>query len=59
MLMGESWEWRTVNETKRMIQVKHYGSSIDLMKSLKVEAVHMNHYSHMYMYTIYNVHIIM
>ena len=37
VLMGENWKWRTVNETKKMIQVKHYGSSIDLMKSLKVE----------------------
>lgn len=57
--MGESWEWRTVNETKRMIQVKHYGSSIDLMKSLKVEAVYESLFTHVYMYTIYNVHIIM
>ena len=36
MLMGESWEWHTVNETKKLVLVKYHGTTINLMDSLKV-----------------------
>ena len=47
--MGQSWEWHTVNDTKKLIPVKHYGATVDLFDSLKVH-VHTQQVFYMYMH---------
>ena len=38
--MGSEWEWITEDGRQHLVEIKHYGYTIDLFQSIKVIYIH-------------------